>query len=91
MKSDVQARDNSVLSVLKYSPVTTTNGCIVIIDSLTPLIYSVGFARCYREFHSLLARSTKGMQKYCRCFILLDTVDMSIFSGIVMGDLKVTC
>jgi hypothetical protein len=51
-----------VLSVLKYSPVTSTNGCIVIIDSLTPLIYSVGFARCYREFHSLLARSTNGMQ-----------------------------
>jgi len=61
LKCDVQAKDNSVLSVLKYSPVTSTNGCIVIIDSLTPLIYSVGFTRCYREFHSLLARSTKGV------------------------------
>jgi hypothetical protein len=62
IKSDVHAKGNSLLSVLQSSPVTSTNGCVIIIDSLTPVIYNIGFTRCYRELHSLLVKSTNGEQ-----------------------------
>lgn len=62
IKSDVHTKGNSILSVLQSSPVTSTNGCVIIIDSLTPLIYNIGFTRCYHELHSLLVKSTNGEQ-----------------------------
>jgi hypothetical protein len=62
MKSDVHTTESSLLSVLQSSPVTSTVDCIVIIDSLTPLIYNNGFTECYRELHSLLFKSASGEQ-----------------------------
>jgi hypothetical protein len=60
MKANVYTKDNSLLSVLHSTPVASTNDCIVIIDSLTPLIYNNGLTRCYRELHSLLVKSVNG-------------------------------
>lgn len=75
IKSDVHAKCNSLLSILQSSPVTSTNGCVIIIDSLTPVIYNIGFTRCYRELHSLLVKSTNGLTvSQVICLIHEDTL-----------------
>ncbi|XP_021926908.1 elongator complex protein 5 isoform X2 [Zootermopsis nevadensis] len=75
IKSGVNTRGNSLLSVLQSSLVTSTNDCVVIIDSLMPLIYYNGFTKCYRELHSLLTKSVNGLAvSQVVCLVHKDTL-----------------
>ncbi|PSN48608.1 hypothetical protein C0J52_18659 [Blattella germanica] len=54
-------KNNSTWNVV---PELGTDKCVVIIDSLSPLILNIGFANCYRQLHKLM-RCKKVMQSVC--------------------------